>query len=79
MVAATAALALSMAYLVRPVLATQPDPLHKVTICHRTDSEKNPYVQITVGRTTVQAVSDLPLDQLSATLSALVPLEFQSS
>ena len=52
-VAATAALALSMAYLVRPVLATQPDPLHKVTICHRTDSEKNPYVQITVDEASV--------------------------
>jgi hypothetical protein len=51
--AATAALALSMAYLVRPVLATKPDPLHKVTICHRTDSEKNPYVQITVDEASV--------------------------
>jgi hypothetical protein len=51
--AATAALALSMAYFVRPALATQPDPLHKVTICHRTDSEKNPYVQITVDEASV--------------------------
>jgi hypothetical protein len=51
--AATAALALSMAYFVRPVLATKPDPLHKVTICHRTDSEKNPYVQITVDEASV--------------------------
>lgn len=28
--------------------ATQPNPDHKVTICHRTDSNTNPYVIITV-------------------------------
>ncbi len=47
LLAATAALALSLAYLVRPALATEGDP-HKVTICHRTNSVTNPYVVITV-------------------------------
>ena len=28
--------------------ATQPDPGHKVTLCHATDSYSNPYVQVTV-------------------------------
>jgi hypothetical protein len=42
-------------------------------------TQDGPYVQITVGKTTVQAVSDLPLDQLSATLSGLVPLAVQSA
>jgi hypothetical protein len=45
--AAVGALALSAMYLVRPANATQGDP-HKVIICHRTDSEKNPYVRIDV-------------------------------
>ena len=51
--AATAALALSMTYLVHPALATKPDPLHKVTICHRTHSETNPYVVETVDEASV--------------------------
>ena len=42
--AAGAALSLSLLYLVGPALATKPDPLHKVTICHRTNSVSNPYV-----------------------------------
>lgn len=38
-----------------------------------------PYVQITVGNTTVQAVTDLSLERLARTLSELVPLALQSS
>jgi hypothetical protein len=41
--------------------------------------EDGPYVQIVVGRTTVQAVSDLPLAELATTLSELVPLALQSA
>lgn len=35
--------------------ATKPDPVHKVTICHRTNSVTNPYVQITVDEASVDS------------------------
>ena len=53
LVAAIAAIALSMLYVILPVTATQPDPLHMVTICHRTNSVTNPYVIITVDEASV--------------------------
>src|SRR6185503_1075203 len=53
MLAAGAALSLSLLYLVGPALATKPDPLHRVTICHRTNSVTNPYVKITVDEASV--------------------------
>jgi len=42
-VAVVAAVAIPLA-----ASATQPNPDHKVTLCHATDSYSNPYVQITV-------------------------------
>jgi len=36
-------------------LATQPDPEHKVTICHRTASDSNPYVEITIDEAALDA------------------------
>jgi hypothetical protein len=35
--------------------ATQPDPNHKVTICHRTHSASNPYVIITVDEAAINS------------------------
>jgi hypothetical protein len=46
---ATAAVVLAAGVLLPLVAsATQPNPDHKVTLCHATHSEPNPYVQITV-------------------------------
>jgi len=57
LLAAIGAIALSMLYLILPVTATQPDPLHQVTICHRTNSVTNPYVIITVDEASVDGNS----------------------
>jgi hypothetical protein len=54
--AAVAAIALSTTYLARVAQATQGD-LHKVTICHRTNSVTNPYVQIDVDEAAVDGDS----------------------
>ncbi len=51
--AVTSSLALALLAPASTAFATQPDPLHKVTICHRTDATTNPYVQITVDEASV--------------------------
>ena len=38
-------------------LATKGNPDHKVTICHRTDSQTNPYVQLTVDVASVDGIA----------------------
>jgi hypothetical protein len=49
LLAAVSAIALSLLYLIGPVAATPAtNDLHKVTICHRTNSVTNPYVIETV-------------------------------
>ena len=53
LIATLSALALSTIWLVSPAFGTKPDPLHTVTICHRTNSVTNPYVQITVDEASV--------------------------
>jgi hypothetical protein len=45
--------ALGVALMPATVAATQPDPLHKVTICHRTNSVTKPYVVIDVDEASV--------------------------
>jgi LPXTG-motif cell wall-anchored protein len=40
--------AMLMVATTQSVSATPPDPEHKVTICHRTNSDENPYTQIPV-------------------------------
>ena len=53
-IAAALSLLFSLVSFVRPVAATEGDP-HKATICHRTNSETNPYVVITVDYSAIDS------------------------
>ena len=55
--AATLSLLFSIVSFVQPVGATEGDP-HKETICHRTNSETNPYVIITVDYAAIDSVGN---------------------
>ena len=52
---------LLMGFTAGQALATQPDPEHKVGICHRTASDTNPYVYIEVDEASLDAhLNNLP-------------------
>jgi hypothetical protein len=54
-------LGVMLATCVTAAQATQPDPDHKVSICHRTASDTNPYVFITVDEASLPAhLNNLP-------------------